>query len=118
MNSGIEKRRHPRAQVWWPVILMSPDGSIMGTIRNISVSGAFFSFEPIENENEFQIMLKPPNADEMLITCKKVWSGKRAAGNSEYHAIGLLFNKISSSDREIIASLVADYHLLLIGLMR
>ena len=111
MNAGIEKRRHPRIPLWWPVVLRSPHGPILGTIRNISISGALiFCLEPIKNENEFLIILKPPKGGEMPITCQKVWSGIKLAGNSKYNAIGLLFTKISSSDREIIASLVAEQH--------
>ena len=112
MNTGIEKRRHPRAQVWWPVILMSPDGSIMGTIRNISVSGALiFCLEPIKNENEFLIMFLSPKGHEIQITCKKVWSGIMSAGNSDYNAIGIIFTKISSSTQDFIDSLVAEHSL-------
>ena len=110
MNTGIEKRRHPRIPLWWPVILRSQQGPILGTIKNISVNGAhIFCLEPIKNENEFQIILKPPKGDDMPITCKKVWSDIEPAGNTDYNTIGVRFVKISSTDQDIIASLVAEY---------
>jgi len=46
----------------------------------------------------------------MPITCKKVWSGIKSAGNSEYNAIGVRFTKISSADRDIIDTLVAEHY--------
>jgi len=39
MNTGIEKRRFPRISLEWPVILLTPQGSISEETRNISVSG-------------------------------------------------------------------------------
>ena len=88
---------------------MPPNGPIMGTLRNISVSGALISCsEPIENKNEFLIILKSPKGHEMPITCKKVWSVKKFVGDSDYDAIGLLFTKISTGIQNFIASLVAE----------
>jgi len=110
MNTGIEKRRHPRIPLCWPIILVPPQGPIMGLTSNISVSGALiFYSEMIEAEDEFQIIFKSTGDHEMPIPCKKVWSDKRVAGNSEYNAIGLLFTKLSSSIQNFIASLVAEY---------
>ena len=109
MNAGIEKRRNPRIPLWWPVILRSPTGPILGTLRNISVSGALISCsEPIENNNELLVILKSPKGHELAINCKKVWSEKKFAGNSDYNTIGFIFTKISSSIKNFIASLVAE----------
>ena len=72
MNTGIEKRRHPRAQVWWPVILMSPHGSIMGTLRNISVSGALIFCErcpKFDIKRQRKSALKLPQLRSMKCLC-------------------------------------------------
>jgi hypothetical protein len=112
MDTGIEKRRHPRIPLKWPVTLMTPQGPIMGVTNNISVSGALiFYSETIETEGEFQITLKSSGEYELPITCKKVWSDKMVADNSEYNAVGLVFAKISSSIQNFIASLIAEYSL-------
>ena len=101
MNTETENRRHPRIPLWWPVVLMPSSGPIMGTIKNISVSGALISCsEPIENENEFLIILKAPKGREMPISCKKVWSDNMS--------VGFIFTKISSSIKNFISSLVED----------
>ena len=112
MNTGIEKRRHCRIPLWWPVVLMSPNGPIMGTLRNISVSGALISCsdsEPFANNNDLLVILKAPNGREMPITCKKVWSNKELSESLEYDKIGFIFTKITGKIRDFLASLIANY---------
>ncbi len=48
----------------------------------------------------------------MQFTVKRVWSNKVFSGKSYYYEFGNLFTKISPSDQEIIASLVAEYYLI------
>ena len=111
MNTGIERRRHPRVPIALPVVLMTPQGAIKGKTANISVGGLaliLFSEKP-KIGDEFQITLKSSEDHEMPVTCEKVWSGSIIADESVYHGIGVRFTKISSSDQDIIASLVAEY---------
>ena len=113
MNTGIERRRHPRIPLNWPVILMTPQGPIKGETSNVSVGGlALILFlEKPKVGTEFQITLKSSEDHEMPVTCEKVWSGRIISDESIYHGIGVRFIKISSSDQDIIASLVAEYYL-------
>ncbi|MEA3230172.1 MAG: PilZ domain-containing protein [Thermodesulfobacteriota bacterium] len=114
MKNGIEKRRDPRISADWPVVLMTPQGAIKGKTANISISGLgllLFSETP-EIDDEFQITLKPSEGREMSMTCEKIWSGSINLDGSVYSGIGVRFTKISSIDREIIASLVAEYYLI------
>ena len=76
MNGGIERRRHPRIPVDWPVVLMTPQGAIKGKTANISISGlALFLFSEMpEIGDEFQITLKSSEDHQMSVTCEKVWS--------------------------------------------
>ena len=39
MNTGIERRRHPRVPLVLPVVLMTPQGAIEGKTANISAGG-------------------------------------------------------------------------------
>jgi len=114
MNTGIDRRRHPRAPIVLPVVLMTPQGAIKGKTANISVGGlALLLFlELPEIGDEFQITLKSSEDHEMPVTCEKVWSGSIVADESVYSGIGARFTKISSNDREIIASMVSEYYLI------
>jgi len=109
MNTGIENRCHPRMPLNWPVIFMTPQGSIFGETSNISISGALFlCSQTIENDNEFQIFLTPHEYHHMPVTCEKAWSSGFYTNAFSYIAMGVHFTKISSSDQDIIASLVAE----------
>jgi len=113
MNTGIERRRHPRAPIVLPVVLMTPQGAIKGKTANISVGGlALLLFlELPEIGDKFQITLKSSEDHEMSVTCEKVWSDSIILNESVYYGIGIRFTKISPSDREIIAAMVKEYYL-------
>jgi len=111
INTGIGKGRFPRIPLEWPVILLTPQDSIFGETRDISVSGALILCPyKFEANDKFQILLTPPTYDVMPITCEKAWSGDFYSNLFLYDAIGVRFTKISSSDSQIIASKVAEYY--------
>ncbi len=60
LNTGIEKRRHPRAPISLPVVLKTTHGLIKGKTANISVGGLAIILlsEKPEIGDEFQIILK------------------------------------------------------------
>ena len=111
MNTGIERRRDPRIPLALPVVLMTPQGAIKGKTINISISGlAVIMFkEKPEIGDKFQITLKSSEDHEMSVTCEKVWSDSIILNESVYYGIGVRFTKISPRDKDIIASLVAEY---------
>jgi len=116
MNTGIERRRDPRrrdprASISFPVVLMTPQGAIKGKTINLSISGLGFLLfsEMPEIGDEFEITLKSSKDHEMPITCEKVWSGSIIIDESVCFGISVRFTKISPSDKDIIASLVAEY---------
>ena len=109
MNTGIERRYHPRIPLIWPVILMTHHGPITGVTSNISEGGALIlCSETIESDDVFQISLKSSKLHEMQITCEKVRSEKILVGNSDYNVNGIHFTEIFSSDKDIIASLIEN----------
>ena len=111
MNTGIKKRRHPRIPIDWPAVLMTPKGAIKGKTSNISVGGALFLFSEMpEIDDEFQITIKSSEDHEMSVTCEKTRSDRFVADESVFNGIAARFLKISSSDYDIIASLVAEYY--------
>jgi hypothetical protein len=112
MNVGIEKRLYPRIPVSWPVIFITCKGSIFGETGNISVGGPLILFPyTIENDDEFQIILSPPECHDMLVTCEKSWSSDFYSYAFCHNALGCSFIKISLSDRKTIASMVDEYYL-------
>ncbi len=111
MTSAIEKRRHPRIPVKWPVVLNTPQGSITGETVNISVGGAliFYSEKP-ELSDDFRIVLNASEEHALSITCEKIWSRNfNIDGKTVFMGMGVRFTDISVDDRQFISSLVADH---------
>ena len=109
MNTEIENRRYPRMPLNWPVILMTPEGSIYGETSNISISGArILCPYTTESDDKFKIFLTPPEYHYMLVTCEKAWSSDFLTDAFFNIAIGVHFTNISSRDQDIIASLVEE----------
>jgi len=111
MKNKIEKRRYPRIPLDWPVVVMTPQGAIMGKTENISVSGLallLFLETPVI-DNEFKITLKSSEGNLMSVNCQKLWSDIINRDRYIDSEIGARFTKISSSDRKTIATLVAAY---------
>ena len=113
MKNKVEKRRYPRVPLDWPVVVITPKGAIMGKTANISVNGLallLFLETPVIDD-EFKITLKSSEGYEMSVTCQKLWSDIINLDGYVYSGIGVRFIKISSSDRETIASIVGKYFL-------
>jgi len=111
MKTIIEKRRDPRIPVSMPVVLKTSKGAIKGKAVNLSISGLGLLLLPEirEIEGEFQITLKLSEDHIMPLTCEKIWSDKIIFDGSFHIGIGVRFTKISSNNRQIIASKVAEY---------
>jgi len=113
MKKEIERHRHLRVPLALRAFVKTPQGIFEGKTADISVSGlaVILFLEKPEIGDAFDITLKSSENHEMLLTCKKVWAGKIISNETVYNALGVEFIKISSNDREIIASMVEEYYL-------
>jgi Tfp pilus assembly protein PilZ len=104
---GIERRLHPRILVKWPVVVETPQGSVEGETKDISVDGVFIfcSKEPEIGEN-VPILLKPSEQRTISIVGEKIWSGSFTIDNRTVFGMGVQFIQISPEDRNYIAVLV------------
>lgn len=104
---GIERRLHPRILVKWPAVVETPQGSLEGETKDISVDGAFIfcSKEPEIGEN-FPIVLKPSEQRTISVVGEKIWSGSFTIDNRTVFGMGVQFIHISPEDRNYIADLI------------
>ena len=104
---GIERRLHPRILVKWPAVVETPQGSLEGETKDISVDGAFIfcSKEPEIGEN-FPIVLKPSEQRTISVVGEKIWSGSFTIDNRTVYGMGVQFIHISPEDRNYIADLI------------
>lgn len=104
---GIERRRHRRIRVNWPVVVQTPQSFIEGEARDISVGGVFieYSEQPELGEN-FQVVIKLSPERSISVTGKKAWCGNiNIDGKSTYSGMGVQFIEISPEDRQFISAL-------------
>jgi len=104
---GIERRLHPRILVKWPAILETPQGSVEGETKDISVDGVFiFCSKDPEIGEKFSILLKPSEQQTISVVGEKIWSGSLTIDNRTVFGMGMQFLDISPAERTYIAVLV------------
>jgi hypothetical protein len=107
MPTHEKKRQYTRADVSWPVFLLTPKCIVKGETKNISIGGAFIHFlsDPVQDRS-FRLLIKPPNYEGLLaVSAKVAWKGRR----HESHRIlpsgmGVQFTQVSSSARDFLDS--------------
>ncbi len=110
LENFIEKRRHPRIEVEWSVIVSNGDDFIEGELTSIAFDGISISCEePLPLDEIVSISIEPPDQQSMVISGQVIWSDVYGIDdqNSAY-AIGLCFVKISDEDRSRFLDRISD----------
>ena len=85
----------------------TPQGSVEGETKDISVDGVFiFCAEEPEVGENFPILLKPSEQRTISLVGAKIWSGNFTIDNETVFGMGVQFIHISAEDRNYIAALV------------
>jgi Tfp pilus assembly protein PilZ len=111
LADGIEKRRHPRIPVRWPVTIITDKGEIKGESRNITVAGIFVHCQEEIHENEVhQMIITIPKQEAILVKGRVVWSNFDSMEESNtYRGMGFSFIKISDDDRVVLAEVISRH---------
>ena len=83
-----ERRRYPRAQIEWPVVINTDHDVVKGITLNVSAGGATVRFQdpPLVHE-VIELTIKIPAVDRVLVVeAQVVWSTAGIADNE--HAKG------------------------------
>ena len=106
----FEKRRHPRAQIVWPVTLIGLDGLVMGVTRNLSLAGTlvYCSEMPDTNEN-LSLVLKPAACQTILVTAERVWFNTLVSNNAKIYAMGVCLTHIPDRGRQFLSKTICDH---------
>ena len=105
-----DRRRFPRVQVTWPVVMKTRRGSLEAKTRDIGIGGAFIeTSERPDFDEGFQVILKPTEGKSISVTAEKVWCGNISFNAKEtYSGIGIRFVQLSPADRQLISELVEE----------
>lgn len=112
MENEIERRKHPRSKVRWPITIFTSDRStIEGETRNITVDGMLICCdEPLPLNEILSMSIMPPNHQAMNVVGKVIWSDLYAIDEENTTlGMGLCFVKISDGDRHFLKD-VASVH--------
>ena len=111
MAEKIERRKHQRVQVAWPVNVFTDHGTIEGETKDISGEGVSISCEePLALNENYRIGIIPPNHKIIDITGKVVWSDLYGIDeNNTAFGMGLCFVKIPNSDHSSLENIVSGH---------
>ena len=104
-----EKRIASRAQVRWPVTMLTSKATVEGEIENISSKGAFVSCKDLPPlEDGFVMVIKAPDHKTINLKGKIVWSTIVGSGEGDSQfGIGVQFTRMTSDDSQFLHSMSA-----------
>ena len=112
MSGELERRIQPRADIKWPVTLLSTQAKIDGEIQNVGPTGAFVTCkDPPPLEGSFFVIIKPPDRQTLSVAGKVIWSTilEPKEGDSSL-GIGIQFTNMTPGDRKFLISLVTLHY--------
>jgi hypothetical protein len=105
-----ERRRYPRAEVNWPVVILTNHGATLGETKNVGASGAFiFCRALLQPKDRFRVFMMPPDRQPLSIFVEVVWSNPHSSEEDVPPCgLGVRFRKISDADREFLRNVVKE----------
>lgn len=98
---GKQRRKHPRANINWPVSMETSNGTIVAVVKDISLGGAFIcSKEPLPIGEVFYLTMTGPDNEPVTATAEVVWSNVNVP-NEKVINRGMGVRFIKMSDRHI-----------------
>ncbi len=109
MAITIERRKHARGDIRWPITILADHGNIKGETINISMDGISIRCdEPLTINEVFRIAILPPDRQAIGVSGKVIWSDLYAIDpNDTAVGLGLCFVKISDEDRKVFKDAVS-----------
>ena len=112
MSEQSERREYPRAEVKWPVTLITPEAQIEGEIENFTPKGLFVSCAEVPpSEGILRLVIKVPGRPTMNVAGKVIWSTIIDTTESGARlGVGIQFTEISKSDLKVLHEGATEYH--------
>ena len=110
-TSKSPKRHHlSRTEVKWQVYFLTPHGEIKGETVNISLKGVMVSCQELPPlEDNFRLVLKPPDHHPLNITGKVVWTTIcNPVSGADSIGVDIQFVYISDKDRLYLQNMITD----------
>jgi hypothetical protein len=112
MDTFKSLKRHHRArtEVRWEVSFITPQGKIAGETVNISSEGVMVSCQELPPlEDDFRMLIKPPNHYPIDITGRVVWTTIcNPVSGAETIGVDVQFMSIPENDRLFLQSMIPE----------
>jgi len=106
---AIEKRQHPRVEIFWSATIITPDGLVSCRTENLSTDGTLIRCSELPDElHNFRLVFKPAERQLILATAERIWSKTVDTDLNTPHAMGVRFTFIPEHDYHLIREAVSD----------
>jgi hypothetical protein len=105
----IDRRQFARAEVKWPVTILSPEQQPPGEIKSISQVGASIYCQKLPPAGqELSLEIQPPNRQSFLVFARPIWAIDADSSESPYRFVfGVQFEYISEDDLQFLGEIVS-----------
>jgi hypothetical protein len=112
MSEQSERREYPRAEVEWPVTLITPEAQIEGEVENVTPKGLFVSCAEVPpSEGVLRLVITVPGRPTMNVAGKVIWTTIIDTTDSGAKlGVGIQFTEISESDLQVLQEAMANQH--------
>jgi Tfp pilus assembly protein PilZ len=107
-----EKRRHTRAEVSWPVVILTSQGATVAETKNIGASGAFILCRAqLQPKEKIKVFVMAPNRNSLQISAEVAWSNPLGSEeDTPPCGVGLRFTRVAPSDRQFLREVIAQHY--------
>jgi hypothetical protein len=105
---AVENRRHPRAEISWPVTVVTDDGIISARTENLSLVGTLICCTEIPVLlYEFRLIFRPTERQLLITTAERVWPSTFVNNDSIAHEMGVRFTYIPEHERHEFSRIIS-----------
>jgi hypothetical protein len=105
----IEKRQHPRVEISWSAIIITPDGLMSCRTENLSAEGTLIRCSELpEKLHRFRLVFRPSERQLILATAERVWSKTVDTDHNTPYAMGVCFTFVPDHDYQQISAAISN----------
>jgi hypothetical protein len=105
-----EKRQHPRAEITWPVTVITHNGPVDGRTQNISLAGTLIRCPEVPDLNDhFRLVFKPAGRQMLLATGEMIWSDILLDDKYAFYAMGVRFTYLPEHEQHVLGEAVSEH---------
>ena len=110
MAEQVERRKHRRTDVQWPVTVLTERGAIEGEAVNMASEGLSIRCdEPLRLNETYQMSVLPPNHELIEFTGKVLWSEFYGLDDQNSPCgMGICFVEIAGKDHHFLTRLESE----------